>query len=181
MLIEGKFILKIPIQKAWDYFFDLEGMASCIPGCEKIEAINENTYQCIVGAQVGPISAKFKATVRLIEVNPPRYLKAIGEGEELNKAGTFKQETVVELNEISEGEVEISYRSNISIVGRLSTFGDRVLIAKGKQVGDEFTQALTRRISGEKATASKIKMSIWELLAIFLASSWTKIKTVFVR
>ena len=62
MLIEGKFILKAPIQKAWDTLLKPETLGACIPGCEKMVAINENTYESIVGAQVGPIKAKFKFT-----------------------------------------------------------------------------------------------------------------------
>jgi len=179
VLIEGKLVLKVPIQKAWDYLLRPETLASCIPGCEKMEAINENTYESIVGAQVGPISARFKFTIRFIEVNPPRHLKAIGGGEELNKAGTFSQETVVDLKEVSEGEVEVSYSSDIAIVGRLATFGDRILRAKAKQVGDEFTQALNKRLSGEEATTSKVKVSIWEMLAASLAVFWGRTKKVF--
>ena len=179
MLIEGNFVLKVPIQKAWNCLLKPETLASCIPGCEKMEAINEETYESIVEAQVGAISARFKCTTRLIEVNPPRHLKAIGGGEELNKAGTFSQETVVDLKEISKGEVQVSYSSNVAIVGRLATFGDRILRIKAKQVGDEFTQALNKRLLGEEVTTSKVKVSTWEMLAAFLAVFWGRIKKVF--
>ena len=177
LLLEGTFIIKAPIDKVWDSLFNLDVISSCVPGCESIELIDENTYESIISAQVGPVTARFKSTTRFIEVNPPRHLKTVGEGKDLNKAGTFKQETVVDLREISKGEVEISYQSNVSIVGKLATFGDRIMIAKAKQIEKEATGAFNKMLAGEVVSASKIKVSIWELLTAFFAGLWSKIKS----
>lgn len=148
MVLEGRFILEVPIEKAWDYLLMPDTLASCIPGCEKMEAIDERTYDTIIKAKVGPISVKFKFRTTLTELDPPRHLKAVGRGEESNKAGTFSQETVVDLQEVSQGKVEVHYRSDISIVGKLATFGDRIMRAKAKQAETEFTEALRKRLSG---------------------------------
>ncbi len=150
MLLTGRFTLKVPIQEAWDSLLKPEILGSCIPGCEKLEAINEKTYDSIVGAKVGPISARFKFTTTLVEIEPPRHLKAIGDGEDLNKNGTFTQETVVDLNQISAGEVEVSYTSKVGIGGKLATFGDSVMRAKAKRIEEEFTQALSNRLLAGK-------------------------------
>ncbi|MFC1872823.1 CoxG family protein [Chloroflexota bacterium] len=103
MQIEGKFTLRVPIQDAWDNLLNPETLASCIPGCEKMEAIDEKTYDCVVKQKVGPIAARFKFTITLSELNPPTYLKAAGAGADTSKAGTFKQETTVNLKEVSGG------------------------------------------------------------------------------
>lgn len=179
MLIEGKFNVKVPIQKAWEHLLKPETLASCIPGCEKMEAIDEKTYEAIVGARVGSISARFKFITTLTEIERPRHFKAIGKGEEMGKAGTFRQETVVDLEEVSEEEVEISYRSDVTIVGRLATFGDRIMRAKAKEVEEEFTQALNKRLSGENIPASELKVSTVEILTAFLAILRGRIMSFF--
>jgi hypothetical protein len=66
----------------------------------------------VVKQKVGPISVRFKFTSFLTEINPPTHLKVIGAGEDMGKAGTFSQETTVDLREVSGEEVEISYRSD---------------------------------------------------------------------
>lgn len=43
--------------------------------------------------------------------------------------------------------MEISYRSDVRIVGRLATFGDRMMRAKAKDVEKQITQALSERLS----------------------------------
>jgi carbon monoxide dehydrogenase subunit G len=146
MLMEGKFTLKAPIQEVWDFLLKPETLASCIPGAEKMEAIDDKTYESVVKQKVGPISVKFKFTTTITEVDPPRHLKAVGRGEDIAKAGTFSQETTVDLTEISKDEVEVSYSSNVSLVGRLATFGERIMRAKAKSVGEEFTRNLQEKL-----------------------------------
>jgi carbon monoxide dehydrogenase subunit G len=157
MLMEGKFILEeAPIQEVWDFLLKPETLASCVPGAEKMEAIDDKTYDSIVKQKVGPISVRFKFTTTLAEIDPPRYLKAVGRGADIGKAGTFTQETTVSLTEISEDSVEISYHSNVSLVGRLATFGERIMRAKAKELEKEFTQNLQEKLKSQVAGRTKM-------------------------
>ena len=151
MLIGGKFALKAPIKEVWDFLLDPGTLASCIPGTEKMEAIDDKTYESVVKQKVGPISVKFKFTTTLTEIDPPKHLKAVGRGADITKAGTFTQETTVDLTEIAKDEVEVSYSSNVSIVGRLATFGERIMRAKARSVGEEFTKNLQEKLKRRTA------------------------------
>jgi carbon monoxide dehydrogenase subunit G len=146
MLIEGKFVLNVPIQKLWDFLLEPGTLASCIPGAEKVEAIDDKTYECVVKQSVGPISVRFKFTVVLTEVEPPKHIKAVGRGEALGKMGTFTCDVNVRLAEISKDEVEVFYQTNVNIVGRLATFGERIMRAKAKSVGEKFTRNLQEKM-----------------------------------
>ena len=151
MLLEGKFTLKADIQDTWDSLIKPETLAACIPGCEKMEAIDDKTFNTIVVAKVGFISVRFQFTTTLTEIEPPKHLKAVGKGQDLRKQGSFSQETVVDIREIAEGELEVTYKSNVSIAGKLATFGDRIMRAKAKELEREFTRALQEKLSAEKA------------------------------
>ena len=179
MLIEGEFKLKTSIQRAWDFLLKPETLAACVPGCEKMEAVDDRTYDSIVKASVGPISARFRFRTTLTEIDPPTYVKATGSGEELNKNGSFTQETIVNLRESSEGEVEVSYRTNVSISGRLAIFGDRIMRAKAREVGEEFTQALNKRLLGEEATVSEVKVSTAEVVGTLFTTLGEGVTKVF--
>lgn len=151
MLIEGKFTMRAPIQTLWNFLLEPGTLASCIPGAEKVEAIDDKTYECVVKQSVGPISVRFKFNVVLKEVDPPKYVKAEGRGEDIGKMGTFTCDATVRLNEISNEEVEVSYQTNVNIVGRLATFGERIMRAKAKSVGEEFTKNLQKKLKGGTA------------------------------
>jgi len=146
MLIEGKFTLKAPIQQVWSFLLEPETLASCIPGAEEMERIDDKTYESVVKQRVGLISVKFKFTTTLTEMDPPKYVKAVGRGAAMGSMGTFTHEMRVNLAEISKDEVEVSYKANISIVGRLATFGERIMRAKAKTVGEELTRNLQERL-----------------------------------
>lgn len=149
MLIEGKFTMKAPIQKVWDFLLEPGTLASCIPGAEKMEAVDDKTWEGVVKQKVGPITVKFKFTQTLTEVDPPKHVKAVGRGSDITKAGTFTQETIVDLKELAKDEVEVAYRSTVSIVGRLAIFGERIMRAKVNKVGAEFTRNLQEKLKSQ--------------------------------
>lgn len=107
MILEGKFVVKAPIQKLWDTMLNPEILRSCRPGAEKIEQLDEKTYDCVIKQKVGPISVQFKFQTTLVKIDPPTHAEMEGEGEDIGKAGRFVQKTIIDLKEIEGGEVEI--------------------------------------------------------------------------
>ena len=146
MIIEGKFSLKAPIQLLWDTLLDPETLRSCIPGAEKIERLDEKTYDCVIKQKVGPISVRFKFKNILSELDPPNHVVMEGEGEDIGKAGRFTQRTNIDLKETEGEEVEISYQCRANLVGKLAMFGDRILMVKAKKLEGEFTSALKDKL-----------------------------------
>ena len=149
MIIEGKFSLKAPIQLLGDTLLDPETLRSCVPGAEKIERLDETTYDCVIKQKVGPISVRFKFKNILTEVDPPNHVEMEGEGEDIGKAGRFTQKTTIDLKESEGDEVEISYQCKANIVGKLAMFGDRILKAKAKKLEADFTSALREKLKSE--------------------------------
>lgn len=149
MLIEGKFNMKAPIKKVWDFLMAPGTLASCIPGAEKMEAVDDTTWEGTVKQRVGPISVKLNFTQTLSDIDPPKHLKAVGRGSAMGGAGTFTQETIVDLKEIAGGEVEVAYSSKVNMVGRLATFGERIMRAKVNKIGAEFTSNLQKKLESQ--------------------------------
>jgi hypothetical protein len=146
MILEGKFKLKAPVQLLWDTLLDPETLRSCIPGAEKIDRLDEKTYDCVIKQKVGPISVRFKFINTLSKIEPPNHVEMEGEGEDIGKAGRFTQKTTIDLIEQQGDEVEISYQCNANIVGKLAMFGDRILKTKAKKLEAEFTTALKEKL-----------------------------------
>ena len=81
------------------------------------------------------MAVRFKIRTVIEEMVPHKFIRTVGEGKESRNLGQFKQKTRINFNALSEDETEISYQSEVSIVGKLATFGDRVLKAKAKEFG----------------------------------------------
>lgn len=146
MIIEGKFTLNAPIAKLWEMLLEPDTLGSCMPGAQKVERIDEKTYDAVVKQKVGPIKVTLKFKNILTKIEPPTHLELEGEGQDITKLGHFKQKTVVDLKELDSGEVELCYKADVNIVGKLAMFGDRVMRSKAKEVEKEFTANLQNRL-----------------------------------
>jgi len=146
MIIEGGFVLKAPIDKLFDFLLKPETIMTCLPGAESVKMIDDTTYECVVKQKVGPISAKLKFVNKLTKIEKPTHIEIEGEGEDVTKLGHFKNKTTVDLKEVSPGEVEVTYKTDVSIVGKLAMFGDRIMRAKAKETEKEFTKNLQEKL-----------------------------------
>lgn len=146
MLIEEKFVVKAPIQKVWEFLLNPKTVGACIPGCEQIEAIDENNFLATVRIKVGPFSMRFKFKTAIKESNPPLHVRTVGGGDESDRRGYFKQETSIDFKSLSENETEIFYKSEVMVGGRLATFGERIMRAKAKELGKEFANAIKSKL-----------------------------------
>jgi uncharacterized protein len=146
MVIEGSFTVDAPIDKLFDFMLKPESIMTCIPGTESVRIIDDNSYECIVKQKVGIITAKLKFINRMTKVEKPTRLEIEGEGEDVTKLGHFKNKTSVDLKEVSPGKVEVAYKSDVSIVGKLAMFGDRIMRAKAKDVEKDFTKNLQEKL-----------------------------------
>jgi carbon monoxide dehydrogenase subunit G len=146
MLIAEKFNVNCPIQRLFDFLLDIETVGMCIPGCEKVEPVGDREYESVIKAKVGIISVKFKVKTLVEEAVPFSLIRTVGQGNEVAKLGQFKQTTQINLEELSETETLVSYQSNVSVVGRLATFGDRILRSKAKELGKDFADAVKQKL-----------------------------------
>ena len=148
MILEGAFSVKAPADKLFDMLLEPETLRACMPGAERIERLDDRTYDCVIKQKIGPISVRFKFKTVLVKVERPTTLEMEGGGEDLLKGGWFTQKTTIELIPGENGEVRVSYRCDAGITGKLAMFGDRIMRAKAKQVEEAFTEALRQRLGG---------------------------------
>ena len=146
MIIEGKFTVKAPIQKLWETLFDVQALAACLPGAEEIKQIDDKTYDVTMKQRVGIIKVKMKGLQTLTKVEAPTHLELEGEAKDVTKLGQMKDKVTMDLKELAGGEVEIAYNIDVSMVGKLAMFGDRVMKSKATEVEREFVKNLQAKL-----------------------------------
>jgi uncharacterized protein len=150
MEIQERFTVNAPLQKVWQFIMSAEQIGGCIPGCEKVEAIDERNFVATVRAGVGPIKVRFKINTLLTQIDAPNHIRMEQKGADIGKAGDFSQSSDVYLREASENETEVSFSANVTVTGRIALFGDRIMRAQAKKIGEEFKRALKEKIEGQK-------------------------------
>jgi uncharacterized protein len=153
MLIEGRFPVAAPPQALLQHLFDARLMASCLPGCETLEPLADDRYRAVVVIAMAGIKARFDLQVE-ITAKDEHNVWATTRGEEGGNASTLQSESQVTLQPEGDGTL-VSYRSDVSVTGRLGRFALGMMKKKAQSLGDEFAQNLQARLQqlGEEARA----------------------------
>jgi carbon monoxide dehydrogenase subunit G len=148
MLVKETFRVKAPIQKVWEFLLDPEKIGPCIPGCEKIESLGENAYESTIKVNLPILSITVKCKTTVTEMTAPNHLKSATEGEYDIGSGTFHQETVIDLREISDNEVEVSYAADTNLGGGLAGFAEKIVSSMATGLGERFAKNIRERLEG---------------------------------
>ncbi|MDE0679015.1 MAG: SRPBCC domain-containing protein [Gammaproteobacteria bacterium] len=153
MKIAKTFRIAAPIDRVWPTITDPEQVASCLPGCEQVDKVDELNYKALVKVVVGPIRTQFKVDIACVEQRPPEYAAYETKGEEGGKSSRVKAISTLTLASLSEEETEVSYSSDLSIIGRLGKFGSGMMLKVADSMGDDFVAALKGVIEGQQVDA----------------------------
>ncbi len=146
MLIEQTFVVQAPHQTLWHFLLDIERMSVCMPGVEKVAALDAETYLGTLTVKVGPIAARFSGKVRLIEVDPPRRLVAKAEATDARSASLVSATLTSTLTPVAEDRTEVAYQIDFSIRGALGRFGQGVMREVAKRMTTEFARCVEARL-----------------------------------
>ncbi|MBN9408669.1 MAG: carbon monoxide dehydrogenase subunit G [Burkholderiaceae bacterium] len=136
MEMQGQRQLAVTQQQAWEALNDPETLKACVPGCEKMEAAGDDSYEVGLKVKIGPVSARFAGRITLSDVQPPsRYtLSFEGQG---GVAGFGKGLSHVELLPQDDG-CELRYTVQAQVGGKIAQMGQRLIDGAAKSMADDF-------------------------------------------
>ncbi len=146
MEMTGEQLIALPQQATWDALNDTAVLMDCIPGCDSIDKQSDNEYLLTMTAKVGPVSAKFKGKMTLLDVQAPDAYTLQFEGQG-GVAGFAKGEARVSLAPEGDG-TRLSYIVKASIGGKLAQVGARLIDGVAKKMAEQFFTAFNKRASG---------------------------------
>lgn len=151
MEMTGEQLIALPQQATWDALNDTAVLMACIPGCDSIDKQSDNEYLLTMTAKVGPVSAKFKGRMTLLDVQAPDAYTLQFEGQG-GVAGFAKGEAQVRLAPEG-GGTRLNYNVKASIGGKLAQVGARLIDGVAKKMAEQFFSAFNKRASGDPAAA----------------------------
>ncbi len=146
MKIEKTFSVNAPVETVWQFITSPEKVAPCIPGCEGAEQTSESTYKATIKVKVGPVKAKFVVDIETIEERPPEYASYMTKGEEGSKTSRLKATSTLFLTQQDDGNTQVTYTSEISLLGRLGRFGSGMMQKVADSIGNEFVGKLKEQV-----------------------------------
>lgn len=149
MDFSGEYRIPAPPQQVWDALVDPEVLKACIVGCRELTRTSDTEFAAVIAAKVGPISATFRGTVALLDLDPPRAYTLSGQGQG-GAAGFARMTARVTLAEDGSGTL-LRYDAQADIGGKLATVGSRLVQSVAKRQADDFFNAFAQRLGGGAA------------------------------
>lgn len=145
-------MVKAARERVWAAITDPSVVAPCVPGCQGVTVISPTLYKAKIRVQLGVIKADFNVEVELTEQSPPEQMRSRTRGEEGSRASSISAENTLRLVELSASETDVTYSSEVSVVGRLGKFGLGVMKKKAEALGRDFAAAFKSRLEGVSAS-----------------------------
>jgi carbon monoxide dehydrogenase subunit G len=152
-------------------------LRQCVPGCESITATSENQFDIAMTAAVGPVKARFKGKLSLVDVDAPNAytMKFDASG---GQAGFARGESRVTLSDVSAQQTRLSYAVSAQVGGKLAQVGSRLIDAAAGATADKFFEAFGAALAARAAPAAvpgaapapapPTRIGFWSLLIAFL-------------
>ncbi|MFM9878821.1 MAG: SRPBCC family protein [Burkholderiaceae bacterium] len=136
MEMQASRMLNVTPQQAWDALNDPAVLKVCVPGCDKLELVEENKYAVGMALKIGPVSAKFSGKIALQDIKPPNSytLKFEGQG---GVAGFGKGTAQVSLLPQPTG-CELAYSVQAQVGGKVAQLGQRLIDGAAKSMAEDF-------------------------------------------
>jgi len=146
---------RIPAKRetVWEALNDPAILKACIPGCESLEKTSDTEMTAEVTSKIGPVKAKFKGAVTLLNINPPESYTISGEGKG-GVAGFAKGSADVKLTEEGE-ETVLDYEAKAQVGGKLAQLGSRLIDSTAKKMADDFFSKFSEMVGGAPESASE--------------------------
>jgi carbon monoxide dehydrogenase subunit G len=145
MEINDSFRVSTPIDATWKVMLDIEGIAPCLPGAQ-LQEVEGDEYRGVVKVKVGPITAQYKGTARLAEVDETNHRLVIdASGRDTRGQGNAKASIVVTMTPEGAG-TKVDVATDLSITGKVAQFGRGVLVDVSSKLMGQFVENIERDV-----------------------------------
>ena len=161
--VEKKFVIEAPRQEVWAFLTDPSRVAGCLPGAAITEQVDERTHAGTIAVKVGPVSARYKGTVRFERLDEDEGVAEIAAaGQDVRGKGGADMRMTSRVVERGPAETEVTVASTVNITGILAQFGRGMIQDVSDEMFRRFTDAMRAalesapdRAGGDDAVAGR--------------------------
>ena len=136
MKLSGSYQIKLEKQKVWEALNNPEILKKAIPGCEEFIKKSNTEFTATAKNKIGPFNASFTGDIELKNIDAPNSYKIIGSGN--SPVGFASGEADVKLEDINNGETNLTYTVEANVGGKIAQVGSRLIDMTAKKMADIF-------------------------------------------
>jgi 2-furoyl-CoA dehydrogenase large subunit len=150
---EGEATVGAPAERVWAMLLDPETLQAVIPGCHNVQKISDTHFRADVTIGIGPVKGRYRADVKLSDLDPPHAITLGGSAE--GALGFGGGEGRITLIPTESGGTAIRYVYDAAIGGKVASIGGRLLDGAARVIIGQFFAALARKAGGRAAAPSR--------------------------
>ncbi len=151
MKIAGSHSLPVSQDRAYEVLQDPVILARCMPGCDRLQKVGEDSYEMKMKMLIASINGLFDGKVRIADQNPHSSFKLIVEG--TGKIGFVKGEGLLTLTPNGNG-TNVGYDGDVHVGGTIASVGQRLIDTTSKMIIKRFFDKLVTEVSAPAAQPS---------------------------
>jgi uncharacterized protein len=145
MELSGERLIPAGVEATWAALNDPAILKASIAGCESLERLGEDGFVAVVAMRIGPVSARFKGTLKLTNVNPPTSYTINFDGQG-GVAGFGKGSADVALTPVDRSSTKLAYLARATVGGKMAQIGSRLIDATAAKITDDFFKAFEAQL-----------------------------------
>jgi carbon monoxide dehydrogenase subunit G len=156
--ITHSFDIVASARQVWEFLWDVEAMAHCVPGCEETSVVEEGRiYKAKVRRKVGPFYIRFELDIEVVEsvLEQKTVVKISGRDKRLRSE--IKQTITTTLKENNDRSTSVSINTVFHLSGVLASLGWSLLQGHIYQTLDETVDAIRESLHQRTAGESSAK------------------------
>lgn len=158
--LEKEFELPGTTFQAWQFLQDIPGVASCMPGAEITDTIDEHNYKGKVKMKIGPAVMAFNGDIVISNIDAQkRELNLLGKGQDSKGTSSATMDLTAWIAETDAGKSALKGNASVTVTGKAASLGGRMMMQVADQIMNQFGANFAEHVAamgeGQEAEAAR--------------------------
>ena len=154
VVLDKKYPVSAGLDASWKILSNMNELATCMPGAQITEEIDDKHFKGSVRVKVGPAVAAFAGTIEILMLDPvTRTLKMMGKG--ADKSGSSaSMELTATLVAAEDGNSTLEGHAEVIVNGKFAQFGGRMMTSVSDMILLQFADVFSQKAQALQGAAA---------------------------
>jgi len=154
VVLDKKYPVSAGLEASWAILSNMNELATCMPGAQITEEIDDTHFKGSVRVKVGPAVAAFAGTIEILTLDPAtRTLKMMGKG--ADKSGSSaSMELTATLVSAENGHSTLEGHAEVIVNGKFAQFGGRMMTSVSDMILLQFADVFSQKAQALQGAAA---------------------------
>jgi hypothetical protein len=157
VVLDKKYPVSAGLEASWAILSNMNELATCMPGAQITEEIDDKHFKGSVRVKVGPAVAAFAGTIEILTLDPvTRTLKMMGKG--ADKSGSSaSMELTATLVSADNGHSTLEGHAEVIVNGKFAQFGGRMMTSVSDMILLQFADVFSQKAQALQGAAAPVE------------------------